>query len=192
MAKKEINMSENPEEKLSLPAAKSSSSINPKIFLIGLPLFIIQLIIVYFVTANILLNKGTNANPNIDPSGFEVVQEEPTEEESSEDVVDSVEVGKHILNIDDMIVNPAGTKGQRLMLVSLGFDVASEEELKMLEDKNVVLKDLIISTISKKTLVQLSNHDYRDSLKTELSSNVVAMFPSVKVNNVYFSKYIIQ
>lgn len=192
MAKKEINMSENPEEKLSLPAAKSSSSINPKIFLIGLPLFIIQLIIVYFVTANILLNKGTNANPNIDPSGFEVVQEEPDEEESSEDVVDSVEVGKHILNIDDMIVNPAGTKGQRLMLVSLGFDVASEEELKMLEDKNVVLKDLIISTISKKTLVQLSNHDYRDSLKTELSSNVVAMFPSVKVNNVYFSKYIIQ
>lgn len=192
MAKKEINMSENPEEKLSLPAAKSSSSINPKIFLIGLPLFIIQLIIVYFVTANILLNKGTNANPNIDPSGFEVVQEEPAEEESSEDVVDSVEVGKHILNIDDMIVNPAGTKGQRLMLVSLGFDVASEEELKMLEDKNVVLKDLIISTISKKTLVQLSNHDYRDSLKTELSSNVVAMFPSVKVNNVYFSKYIIQ
>ena len=91
-----------------------------------------------------------------------------------------------------MIVNPAGTKGQRIMLVSMGFDLASEEELKTLESKNVILKDLIISTLSKKTLAELSNYSFRDTLKIELSSNVSSMFPEVKVNNVYFSKYIIQ
>ncbi|MAT57530.1 MAG: flagellar basal body protein FliL [Ignavibacteriae bacterium] len=191
MAKNEKNMNENVDEKLSLPEAKTSSAINPKIFLIGLPLFIIQLIVVYFVTANILLNKGTNANPVIDPSGFEVVEESPEETEETKKL-DSVEVGKHILNVDDMIVNPAGTKGQRIMLVSMGFDLASEEELKTLESKNVILKDLIISTLSKKTLAELSNYSFRDTLKIELSSNVSSMFPEVKVNNVYFSKYIIQ
>lgn len=194
MAKKEKNMSENTEEKLPEAEGKSSSAINPKIFLIGLPLFIVQLIVVYFVTANILLNKGTNANPAIDPSsGFEVVEEDHAEEADSEETAaDSVEIGKHILNVDDMIVNPAGTKGQRIMLVSMGFDIATEEELKMLEEKNVILKDLIISTLSRKTLSELSNYDFRDSIKTELSDNVISMFPKVKVNNVYFSKYIIQ
>ncbi len=192
MAKKEKDMTENPEENLSLPTAKSSSAINPKIFLIGLPLFIVQLIVVYFVTANILLNKGTNANPAMDPSGFEVVEDEPIDSEKEEVKEDSANVSKFILNVDDMIVNPAGTKGTRLMLISLGFAVSTEEELKILEEKNVILKDLIISTVSRKTPYQLSNFDYRDSLKIELSTNVKTMFPSVNINNVYFSKYILQ
>ncbi|MFH1194289.1 MAG: flagellar basal body-associated FliL family protein [bacterium] len=169
--------------------AESKRGINPKVFLIGLPLFIIQLVIVYFVTANILMNKAEGSGGQ---SNHE--SEEAVDSSAENAAVDSVKVvgGEHIYSIDDIIINPAGTDGQRLMLLSVGFDVESEEQSKMLESKTVILKDMIISTVSSKTLTMLSQFGYKDTLKTELSHNLNGLFPKVNVLNVYFSKFIIQ
>mgnify|MGYP001577411940 CR=1 FL=1 len=51
------------EEKPNTPAEiinveKKPSMINPKILMIGLPIFIVQLVAVYFITANILIPGG--------------------------------------------------------------------------------------------------------------------------------------
>ena len=165
--------------------SEAKRGINPKVFLIGLPLFIVQLVIVYFVTANILMNKSEKPH-----------EETTAAADSSGEVasVDSTKAvgGEHIYSIDDIIINPAGTDGQRLMLLSVGFDVESEEQSKLLESKTVVLKDMIISTVSSKSLAKLSQFGYKDTLKTELSGNLSGIFPAVKVLNVYFSKFIIQ
>ena len=162
--------------------------INSKIFLIGLPLFILQLVVVYFVTANILLTKIGNS------SDKETVKNEKTQplvtvEPASKD---TVELGKNVYTIDDIIINPAGTAGQRLMLISIGFDVKNGEQLKLLGDKNVMLKDMIITTLSNKSISRLSEFGYKDSLKAELAANLNNLLPSVGLNSIYFSKYIIQ
>ena len=38
-------------------------------------------------------------------------------------------------NIEDLIINPAGTNGQRLLLLSIGFGVDDEEKLKYITRK---------------------------------------------------------
>ncbi len=40
-----------------------------------------------------------------------------------------------IFNIEDLIINPAGTSGQRLLLLSIGFSVGDEEKLNIIERK---------------------------------------------------------
>ena len=167
-----------PEEK------KKSLSINPKIFIIGLPLFIVQLIAVYFITANILLSKVQEHT--------EGQTEEPKTEESEKKKENKTELGKFIYSIEDIIVNPASTEGKRLLLTSVGLDLKSEEELQSIKSKEILVKDIIVSTLSSKSLNQLSNSAYKDSLKTEIADRLKQSLPSLELNTVYLSKYIIQ
>ena len=120
---------------------------------------------------------------------------EATEEKSGETeegkTSESGESGL-IFSVDDMIVNPANTNGKMLLLASLGLAVESEESKKVLEEKQVIVKDAVISVLSSKSVGQLSSSTYRDTLKTEILKNLSTQMPGSKVSNIYFSKFIIQ
>ena len=161
------------------------SSLNMKILLFGLPAFIIQLMIVYFITANILVKKfqtEKNSRDNI----TEVKQVDTTQKEPQ------VELGNFIYSIADVIVNPANTDGKRLLLTNVGFDVQKEEMIEKLKKREALVKDVIISTLSSKNIAELNNTAYRDTLKMEISGRLAKLVPDIKINRVYFSKYIIQ
>ena len=171
-------------------APKAKSSFNLKIILFGLPIFIIQLVVVYFITANFIIGETGNAN------AIKTAAKDSSKKEikkgRQEIFNPGGELGKFIFPIDDIIVNPSGTDGKRLLLVSLGFDVTSEENKTELKSSEVLLRDVVISTLSSKTLVQLDNISYRDSLKYQIAVEVKHKIPSIELNDIYFSKYIIQ
>ncbi len=180
---------EAPETKLEEAAAtpvEKKKGINIKILLIGIPLFIIQVIAIYFITANILLTKiQANHSPATQDSAEVKKEAEPAQQESKE-------LGKFVYMVEDLIINPAKTDGKRLLMSSLGFDVSSEGEHKELKEKDVLLKDAVISVMSSKELGQLGNTAYRDTLRTEIVKRLSQLMPKVKVNTIYFSKYILQ
>jgi len=169
-----------------IPETKKDG-INMKVILFGLPIFIVQLIVVYFVTANILLNKvqGTAA-----PSDSTAVDQGEKAGENAEQK-GKPSAGNFLYSVDDMIVNPAGTNGDQLLLTSIAFDLASPEAEKIIKEKEIVVKDMIISVLSSKTIVQLNNTLYKDTLRAEISKKLQTNLPQIKVNKVYFSKYII-
>ncbi len=161
---------------------------NIKILLIGLPLFIIQLVVVYFITANFLLSSITPSEEEADNHSEKKPKKAKVKKHSDEEA----SAGNFFFTVDDVIINPAGTNGQRLMLASVGFDVETEEEAKVLKEREVLVKDIIISTLSSKTLTELSQVGFKDSLKNELSTILTEKMPDLAINNVYFSKYILQ
>ncbi len=172
-----------PEPSVRTPEKKGG--LNMKVFVIGLPLFIVQLVAVYFITANILLNKIT-----------ENVNQGDTKNTNSEQILDDdssshVELGKYLYSVDDIIVNPAGTKGKELLLASVAFDLKSEENKSEIAGKEILVKDLVISVLSSKSTIQLGNTAYRDTLRYEIQGKLAEFLPAVGVNKVYFSKYII-
>ena len=171
------------EKKETTEDVKPKKRINLKVIFIGLPLFIIQLVLVYFITATFLVKSAPNSNSS----------SEETEAESTEEVSD--EGGEHtaqkIFNIEDLIINPAGTSGQRLLLLSVGFGVGGDEELTLLQENEVIIKDMVINTVSQKSLGTLSRIELKDSLKVELANQINETYPKAKVKNVYFSKYLI-
>ena len=72
------------EEKTNTPpeiikAEKKPSMFNPKVLMIGLPIFIVQLVAVYFITANVLLPGHSKSSEPEDPK-----TEESSEEHSGE------------------------------------------------------------------------------------------------------------
>jgi len=189
------------EEKTNTPpeiiaAVKTPSAFKPKILIIGLPIFIVQLVAVYFITANILI-PGGHSSPTKEGEKTEETTEttEATEEksgETKEGKTSESSANGLIFSVDDMIVNPAQTNGKMLLLASLGLAVEDEESRKVMEEKQVIVKDAIISVLSSKNVTQLGSSTYRDTLKTEILKNLAVQMPGSKVNNIYFSKFIIQ
>jgi flagellar FliL protein len=169
------------EEKKEKPAKKG---FNFKVILIGLPLFIIQLVLVYFITATFLVKspelKGETSNAETEQNSEDVGKEGESTHEAA-----------HIYTIEDLIINPAGTNGQRLLLLSVGFGVPTEEKAAVIKDNEVVIKDLILNTVSQKTLSTLSSADQKDSLKIELASKINNLLPKADIESVYFSKYVL-
>ena len=180
-------MAKEKKEKTKEP--KEKSKFNIKILLFGIPLFILQLIVVYFVTANFLLEKW---NPKNHPVKTNITAEDTSNEENTDSEVSESEEGKYVYLVKDVIVNPAKTGGKRLLLTSIGFDLATKENEDAIKEKEIPVRDVIISTLSSKTIDQLNDYAYKDSLKTEIAHNVKKLVPHIKVNKVYFSKYIIQ
>ncbi len=159
------------------------SSVNTKILIIGIPVFIIQLIVIYFITANILVKKiESNTLPNNNLKTIQTNNVKPA----------AIDLGKFIYTLEDIIINPADTDGKRLLLVSIGFDVPKVEIENDLKTRDAMIKDVVISTLSSKSIDQLDNSAYRDTLKMEISSKLKKMIPEDTINNIYFSKYILQ
>ncbi|MCL5030702.1 MAG: flagellar basal body-associated FliL family protein [Bacteroidetes bacterium] len=164
------------------------SAVNTKVLIFGIPIFIFQLIVVYFVTANILMKRlesRASTPPNNTTNTTAVPVNQPVNTQP-------VEYGKYIYSIDDLIVNPADTDGKRLLLTSVGIDLGKLEMENDLKSREPMVKDVIISTLASKSIDQLDNTAYRDTLKIEISSKLKKLIPSVSINNIYFSKYIIQ
>ncbi|MCE1190485.1 MAG: flagellar basal body-associated FliL family protein [Ignavibacteria bacterium] len=167
--------------------------INPKVFIIGLPLFIVQLVVVYFITGNFLLSR-------MEKQLLSQADKEETENVSHDKKTDKKKkkkgaeeaTGNFIFTVDDIIINPAGTNGNKLMLISVGFGVETDQEAKVLKEKEVLLKDIVINTVSGKTLDELRQTGYKDTLKAEFSKLISDKIPEVEISNVMFSKYIFQ
>ncbi|GJQ63629.1 MAG: hypothetical protein SCALA702_26820 [Melioribacteraceae bacterium] len=190
---------------------KKKSGLNLKVILIGIPLFAIQVVAVYYITANVLLSRFEeqanaknvkNTQSNHGSEGNSQHYEEFTdshdgdsyEDEPYEDDQQGAPkvLGEHIYSIDDIIVNPSGTDGKRLLLTSVGLDVATEEQYQTLEKKEILVKDIIISVLASKRMEELKDYSKKDSLKIEISKNIRRSIRNVRINKVYFSKYIIQ
>lgn len=180
---KNQNIIEQAEERLK---ESGSKGFNSKILLIGLPLFIIQLIAVYFITANILLPKIQSHTSSVAVDSVE------NGEAGGKDSVKNVELGKYVYVVEDLIINPAGTDGKRLLLTSIGFDLLTDQNQKVLKEKEVLVKDAVISVLSSKDMTHLSDALYRDTLRMEIAQKITQLIPDVKINNIYFSKYILQ
>lgn len=165
----------------------AKSGINMKIFIFGIPVFMIQLVAVYFITANILMKKMESRVAQNGKDSTLVGQAANASQEKNK-----VELGKYIFPVDDVIVNPAGTDGKRLLLTSIGIDLRSNKMMTELKSREALVKDVIISTLSSKDIAQLNNTDYRDTLKTEIADQLTKLIPDVGINTIYFSKYIIQ
>jgi len=181
-------MDENKEMETAPSVPKQSSGAGKKLIIIGLPLFIVQIVAVYFIAINILLPR-IQANAGGEAHN-EAVKTESKEGEGKKSE-SGVEFGKFIYSIEDIILNPAGTDGKKIFLMSVSFDLNSEKDKEVFKEKEVMIKDAVISTTAAKNLTQLTNVAYRDTLRNEIVNQISEIIKDVKINRVYFSKFMI-
>lgn len=176
-------MDENINDDASTEVVKEGSVL--KKLLIAIPLFVVQLVAVYFITANFLISETHSSGRTGQNTSSEV--NDPMVSNNT-----NPELGKNVYTLDDIIVNPAETDGKRLLLVSVGLDMPDKQQKDMLKDKEVIIKDRIITVLSSKRIDELNSPGYKDSLRIELAEDLNKMLAGHRINKIYFSKFIIQ
>lgn len=97
----------------------------------------------------------------------------------------------HQFRIDGVIVNPAGTRGQHHLIVSVAFEVATVEDHATLKAAEVALRDRIGSLLEQRTVDALSAPGVRDLLRGELAT-LAAEYVRGRPVQVYLPQYILQ
>ncbi len=165
------------------------------IFFVAIPIVILQIIIAYLLVLDLNSKTTTEQNP---PT---VKDKETVKASPDKGVVDEYKISdseyvishpEFLFVVKDLVVNPAGTGGLRYLLTSVGIEVTNEKAFAEIQSKEVIVNDILINVLSSKTLEELSDVTRRKELRREIAKRVDEILTNGKVQNVYFSKFIIQ
>lgn len=173
------------------PSAKGKLSFKTLI-LIGLPLVMVQGVVAFFVAKSYIVPIMPETKPK--------VEEKKAEQQASGKEEGEIDLTKYVvMPVEDVIVNPAESQGQRYVSVSvvLYVPIKLEPSIKSLEPE---IRSVIIEQISRKRIDELD--DYRDHsvLREEIRERVNAVLKSnfgdalkdLNIPRVVFSKYTLQ
>jgi len=175
-------------------AASSKGKLSFKtLVLIGLPLVMVQAVFAYYIVTSFIKPHLPAAKPKVEEKKIE-------QQPGAPKVEGEIDLTKYTtLPVDDVIVNPAESQGQRYLSVSvvLYIPIELEEQIKKLEPE---IRGVIIEQISRKRIDELVDYrdqtvlrdEIREKVSAVLKNNFGASLKNVEVPRVVFSKYIIQ
>ncbi|HTX99584.1 MAG TPA: flagellar basal body-associated FliL family protein [Bacteroidota bacterium] len=183
---KEPNPTEKPKEQ---PAEAKKPLPLKKLIMIGVPVFLVQIVVLFFVATKFVGGGTSGANG----AGNAAQGKESSKEAEASDEKEGGEgAGSHMYVVKDLIVNPAGTNGTRFLLITVGFETSTVEAAKEMERKEIQVRDALNSVLTTKGLDELANVAQREQLRGEILGKASEIIKSGTVSNVYFSKFIIQ
>ncbi|MEO8633733.1 MAG: flagellar basal body-associated FliL family protein [Gemmatimonadales bacterium] len=99
---------------------------------------------------------------------------------------------KKMIQLPNIVVNPAGSQGSRFLMATVAVTVADEEAEKVLRAHEVEFKDKVVSILETLTMAQLSAPGARDTLKLRIGIAAGTIIgPRVPVK-VFLPQFVIQ
>lgn len=97
-----------------------------------------------------------------------------------------------IYEMNDIVVNPTTSEGLRYLVVSVGIQLNKQSAIEDLNRNNVIIKDAINTLLSKKDVQELQQVEGRMELKQEIGLVINNILDQNVVQNVFFTKYVMQ
>ncbi|MCR4438146.1 MAG: flagellar basal body-associated FliL family protein [bacterium] len=94
--------------------------------------------------------------------------------------------------LEDVVINPAFSGGERYLVLSLVFISDTKETQKEIEQKLPLIQDNLNTLLSQKGVWWYSNSENREALREEIRVAVNELLRTGKVTRVLFTKYVIQ
>ena len=97
-----------------------------------------------------------------------------------------------IYQMDNIVLNPAGSGGTRFLLLSVALEVKDAGTSDMLKGHDAEMRDAILRLFGSKTVDQVSEASARDELRGEVLAELTKMLPAGSIRRVYFPQFVIQ
>lgn len=167
---------------------EDQSSGKPKFNLIkvGVPLFVVQVVIAFLLANYVIVPLIFGSASSVKKISAEQAGDEKNGEKETRP-----EFGK-IFTVEDVIANPADSKGMQFVLINLGFEVKDDADVETMKAREVQIRDILINILSAKMLSELDGADDKENLRVQIKEAIKNILPEGHLLNVYFSNYIIQ
>ena len=97
-----------------------------------------------------------------------------------------------IQEFDSIVVNVAGTNGERYLKASIALELTTSQANRELAARKAEAKDIIISKLSSVPLGKLQTEKGREELKQEIARAINDLLRQGKVDKAYFTDFVIQ
>lgn len=97
-----------------------------------------------------------------------------------------------VVPMEQFIVNLVSNNGRRYLKTEMQFELSGEELMEEAQNKQPLIRDVIIRTLSSKTYEEISTENGKIRLKEELIGNINAKLVDGEVVNVFFTKFVVQ
>lgn len=177
--------------------SKGSSFLSNKLVLfggIGLMAIVLGVGLSFFVIKPLIMGSESDA-------GTEEAAEESHDKKDSEKEKKkhkkpkkkhSGEYEQTIHTINDIVINPAGTGGTRFLSVSFGFALESPELVQDFEDKEILIRDALITILSSKTIPQLSDPKQKEIIRYQIKKRISKLLETDDLSGVYYKDFVMQ
>lgn len=156
---------------------------------IGIPVLLLQMVMAYFLASYMIvpafLDTARASDNSPSKSGAPIIARKQTT------AYNDAEFGI-IHQLEDLVVNPAESRGNQFILINVALEVQSRKDVKILKKRNVQVRDILIRLLSSKTLPELDGPTDKEKLRKEIKENISVLLPEGHLRNVYFSNYLIQ
>jgi flagellar FliL protein len=94
--------------------------------------------------------------------------------------------------MEQFVVNLYSEGGARYLKTSLNLELAGEELAMELDAKKPIIRNIIITALSAKTYEEISTIKGKENLKDEIVLNINEVITDGKINNLFFTDFVIQ
>ncbi|MBO6537114.1 MAG: flagellar basal body-associated FliL family protein [Balneolaceae bacterium] len=99
------------------------------------------------------------------------------------------EMGTYMM--EQLVVNPANTNGRRYLMVEISLEMHLEH-IPLMETNNPKVKQDLIEAFSSRTVSELTTAEEREVLRQEVTDIINSSIGETSVQNLYFTKYVLQ
>ncbi len=94
--------------------------------------------------------------------------------------------------MDQVIVNLLTQSGRRYLKVAISFELSAEPLATEMDSKKAVIRDIVISVLSSKTIEEISTSKGKEKLKEEVIAKVNEILVDGQIKNLFFTDFVIQ
>ncbi len=94
--------------------------------------------------------------------------------------------------LDTFTVNLLSENGRRYLKVQMNLELGGEELGLELDSRKAVIRDIIIRLLSSKSLEEISTSKGKEKLKDQIVDQLNMRLSDGKINNVYFTEFVVQ
>ncbi len=98
----------------------------------------------------------------------------------------------YIFEVENIIVNPAGTGGTRFLSASVGFELAYEDLMPLFKARQAQIRDALITILGSKNIEQLTDMKQKEIARLQIKRRVEQLLETDELIAVYFTDFVIQ
>lgn len=95
-------------------------------------------------------------------------------------------------NVENLVLNPAGSSGSRFLLLSVSLEPGNDKIIADLSARDAELRDIILTSLGKKTVDELTDINVRETVKAELITAISERFGKGAIKRLYFPQFVVQ
>ena len=182
------------------PEAAAKSGGKSKLIMmggIGIAAIAIGIVVALFVVKPMMAGSGEGdatsevSHDEGDQSHADKSKEEKKEKKEKKD--SHGESAKSLVyNIDDIVINPAGTGGTRFLSASFAFELESEETVADFEAREAIVRDALITILSSKTIAQLTDVKQKEITRYQIKKRISDILNTEELAGVFYTDFVLQ